>query len=349
MSSLSDVAKAAGVSVTTASLVLNGKTKQMRIAQGTAEKVLAAARKLSYFPNVSAKLLNKSSEQIEKSPEIVLLWTDALHPSFLSEFISGAQKCFKQGNVISMNINIATKSINEMQANAKDYLSYRYNGAILTPVTDSEIPLFKSIASIMPTVILHVPCKEFNNVLVDHYETGHKAACVFAKKAMKNVSIICAENLGHTTAVDLRLQGFCDACEENNMELNKIIIPDEISKLISSRSNFGKAQALSLIKKKKLPDAVFIYDDVIAVSFASTLMYNGINIPDDIEIITYGDDLLAGTISPTLTTIDYPSYEIAKASLTLLEKQMYEPYSDTQTITVKPGISYRESCPKADS
>ena len=58
MANLSDVAKAAGVSVSTASFVLNGRAEDMRISSRTAERVLEAVRELGYVPNVSARSLS---------------------------------------------------------------------------------------------------------------------------------------------------------------------------------------------------------------------------------------------------------------------------------------------------
>ena len=57
MASLSDVAKAAGVSVTTASFVLNGHAMDKRISPQTAQRVLNAVRELGYVPNVAARKL----------------------------------------------------------------------------------------------------------------------------------------------------------------------------------------------------------------------------------------------------------------------------------------------------
>ena len=88
---LTDVARRAGVSVTTASYILNGRSSQMRISAETARRVKAAMQDLDYRPNWSARTLRRSSTQT-----IGLISDFVASGAFSSQLLTGASAAARQ-------------------------------------------------------------------------------------------------------------------------------------------------------------------------------------------------------------------------------------------------------------
>ena len=89
MATIKDVANKAGVSVTTVSIVINGKAEERRIPDSTREKVQEAMQELGYQPNLSARRLRFSDT---KKPSIAFYWPIDYRTSIMASFVNYIQK-----------------------------------------------------------------------------------------------------------------------------------------------------------------------------------------------------------------------------------------------------------------
>ena len=87
MASIKDVAKHANVSISTVSIIINGKSEERKISQETQKKVRQAMKELNYQPNFSAKKLRSS----QNKKTIALFWTTDFREVMLARFLSGLQ------------------------------------------------------------------------------------------------------------------------------------------------------------------------------------------------------------------------------------------------------------------
>lgn len=348
MVSLSDVAKAAGVSVTTASFVLNGHVEDKRISPQTAERVLRAVRELGYVPNVAARKLISSGNR-KLIPDIAVMWSPDTHHSFIGTFITNAQIFFEQEAVPEMRITIAPYAMGPIQNSNLNILHRQYNGAVFSPSYDEDFSYIENFNPRIPLVVLHLETDHHPNVVIDNYGTGRLAAEIFAKRGHRSATMLFRDKIGASSMPDLRYSGFVDACCANGMAFSGSLIPLKKMATVTSRSVYGQAQAKHYLQTKTLPEAVFIQDDAIAMGFAIALLSAGVRYPDDIEIITYGNDSLVSALHPSITTLDYPIAAITLETLKLLAQQLGDPYASPRRITVMPGVTFRGSCPKPDS
>lgn len=342
MAKLLDVAKAAGVSITTASFVLNGRSEDMRIAPQTAEKVITAAKRLEYIPNIAAKRLIYANTAI---PEIALVWQPSLAPSFLGHMIINAQRLFSEKKIGEMHITICTSVTERLKKPNSNFLSKNYNGVIASPQYDYEFEYINNLSPKIPFVLLHVKSDLHSNVVVDYYKVGRKAAKVFAAGGYRHVAIMYTRHLGFTSQEDTRYDGFMDECAAHGMTVDAFQIP---SALECTPSAHAQEKARELLECNALPEAIFIQNDSAAIGFATTLRSEGVHIPGDIKIITYGDDYLSSLCSPSITTIDYPSAEVTYEALKLLSEHFADPLMKPKRVTITPTITFRQSCPKPD-
>lgn len=347
MASLTDVAKAAGVSVTTASFVLNGYAAQKRIAPQTAQRVMDAVRELGYVPNVAARKLTGHNGS-KSEPDIALMWSPELHPTFLGNFLTNAQHLFDAELVPRMRFAIAPFITSPAFRTELDLLARQYNGIMLSPFYEQELEWLSHCPLRIPAVVLHLQTDRHPNVVVDNYGTGKLAAEIFAARHHTSAAMLYRSSVGATSIPDLRQVGFSEECERQGMRFSGQPMPLFRFDSTQSRAEFGRIRATEYLQEKTLPEAVFIQDDAVAMGFAYALLIAGVRIPEDIEIITYGDDQLARAIHPGITTLDYPAPAITEQALRLLSQQLLDPYAPPRQIAVMPTVTFRGSCPQPD-
>ena len=93
MASIKDVAEMAGVSLSTASIVANGKSKERKISEATQKKVLETMKALNYIPNVSAKTLRRGESQ---KYVVALFWNFDFRSIMMHRFLFGFQNKIKE-------------------------------------------------------------------------------------------------------------------------------------------------------------------------------------------------------------------------------------------------------------
>ena len=349
MASLSDVAKAAGVSVTTASFVLNGHAMDKRISPQTAQRVLNAVRELGYVPNVAARKLTSPADRSTVIPDIAVMWSPALHNSFMASFITNAQQLFEQKVVPEMRITIAPYALGHIRNTRDSLLNRHFNGAVFSPSYQEDLAFINDFALRIPLIVLHMQTELHSSVVVDNYCTGKTAADVFAAKGHTAAAILYYSHVGTTSVRDLRYDGFRDACQSHGLRFEGVEIPLNKRGNIAERAGFGRQQALTYLEAGTLPEAVFIQDDAVASGFAVALLTAGVRVPRDIEIITYGNDDLACAFHPAITTMDYPAAAITQETLKLLSQQISDPYASPRHISVLPEVTFRDSCPRPEN
>lgn len=346
MANLSDVAKAAGVSISTASFVLNGRAAEMRISSQTAAGVLAAAKALGYVPNVAAKKLSGSADPRTALPDISFLWSPRTHNSVLGSFIMNAQSLFDQGTVPRMNIIIAPFPPGHYREAGERFFNRHYNGVLISPMFDEEIAFIDGLNLQIPMIVLHTLVRRHPNVVVDNLAAGHLAARIFAARGHGGAAMLYRGSFGETSQADERITGFRDACETLGLGCRAEEVPWGSFRTSADRSDYGRQIALRLLETKTLPEAMFIQDDTVALGFLVALLRSGVRVPEDIELITYGNEDLAIAVSPTITTINYPIEGITLEALRLMGKLLGDPRVEPVRVMVQPDVTFRDSCPR---
>lgn len=346
LAGLSDVALAAGVSITTASFVVNGRAAEMRIAPKTVERVQAAVKELGYIPNIAAKKLNSTTARDAMLPDIALLWSSGMHPSFLGSFVASSRYFFELGKVPEMSINIAPFSVEGFGSRKSDYLSSRYNGVIFSPMREMEISAIGRFVEGLPFVMMHIQSDVISNVVINNKGVGKTAADIFHRRGHKSVAMVYRTTMGGTDMEDARVVGFKEMCEEKGLDCTLIEIPGGSLGSLSLRSSFGKYLAEAYLAGEYDQTAFFIQDDVVMTGFLTSIEQHGVSVPHDLELITYGNDDLAGVLCPTVTTIDYPADKLTLEALKMISERMRNPYAPPQQTVVQCGVTFRESCPQ---
>jgi LacI family transcriptional regulator len=301
MATIKDVAKLAGVSVSTVSYALNGSTK---VSLETKRKVEEAARKLNYQKNGFASDLKKA-----KTDTLALILSDLSGP-FYSELIKGVQKV----SMVNGYDLIACSSIGGPNSTALKFLKEkRVDGAIVLANNISDEIIVESARERFPIVLLdrHLDGDFVINVEVDNYHGGFLATEYLIKNGHREIAYISGPPDSRDS--DLRFEGYKKALRDNGLSYqSKWNISGDFTR------EGGYHATKMLIMQGNLPSAIFYANDEMAIGGLQVFEENGIKVPDEISVIGFDDIQLAQYVNPPLTTIRQPKYEMGALAVHLM-------------------------------
>ncbi|HBU81043.1 MULTISPECIES: LacI family DNA-binding transcriptional regulator [Paenibacillus] len=318
MATIKDVAKLAGVALSTASYALNGDSK---VSAKTKAKVLDAARELNYRKNGFAMDLKRS-----RTNTIALILTDLSGP-YYSELIRSVQDV-ALANGYDL---IACSSMGGRDSTAVRFLrEKRVDGAIILAHNIHDDILVESAGDRFPIIVMdrQLTSNHLVNVLVDGEQGGYLATRHLIQKGHKTIAYISGPSNSYDNA--LRYQGYLRAMQEAGLE--------EKSKWRLS-GNFvregGYSATKMMVMQGELPSAVFYGNDEMAIGGLKAFEESGISVPNDISVIGFDDIQLSEYVHPPLTTVRQPKHEAGSLAGHLLFQMLNgEAVNPSYTLTI---------------
>jgi len=306
MVGIKDVAKKAGVSVTTVSRVMNNRGY---IGDQTRKKVEDAIKELNYSPNQIARSLQSNQSYI-----FGLIVPEIRHP-FFSEMVHWIEY---YASLINYKI-IICNSVNDKEKESgylKMLKEHRADGVIMcshTLETDAYKKLTIPIVSFDRIISTDIPY-----VASDNYHGGELATHHLIKKGCKRLLHI-AGPLNFEMLSNRRYDAFQVVCSRHQVEWD-VLEGANINLTFEDNYRFVEEKlGDNLINY----DGVFCSNDLIAYALSMYAEKNKINVPDDLKIVGYDYNSFTKTLqSPRLTTIKQPIETLAKQLVYSLQKQM---------------------------
>lgn len=332
-----DVAKLAGVAVSTASLALNNKK---RVSEATRKKVIEAARKLNYYPSSIARRFTLGKT----------------HTIALCAFISGEHPL---GGFYMPVIHGITDVVSASNYSFQLDIRREYQSSSTKRETLARLAKHKMVDGLL--ILSHWPLslKEvielgqmgFPHVIVDGSISGGEANCVEvdnfggAVQAVEYLIGLDHGKIGFITGPPdqqhsmERIRGYKEALKINNMEYDeKIIFQGDFHK------KSGQEGMRYLLSFSSPPSAVFFANDNMALAAMKVIRENRLRIPEDISIVGFDDIEVASQLDPPLTTVRQPLYQMGSEAARLLFALLNEEKSDPQKTVLDTQLVIRESC-----
>ncbi|MFL5756451.1 MAG: LacI family DNA-binding transcriptional regulator [Chloroflexota bacterium] len=298
----SDVARAAGVSRTTVSFVLNDRA-DARISSATRRRVLDAAEELGYRANVPARQLAAGTSQtiglvLRQSPEHVA--NDALLPDTLRGLAWAARG--GDFRVLVEPLPPGTRSYVDLVR------SRQVDGIVVSgPRSDDTALIGRSDG--MPLVLQGtIDGSAVPSVDIDNRTAARDAVDHLIDLGHRRIGCITNASLEYTAARD-RAAGYRDALADAGLmsEPGLLVEGDH-----DPQSGHDAMQAL--LAEPDPPTGVFVGSDVVAFGVFGALREAGLRVPHDVSVVGFDDIPLAGYTDPPLTTIRVPAYELGAAA-----------------------------------
>lgn len=333
MTTIKDVAKKAGVSITTVSRALNGYSD---VNVKTRQRIIEAAKELNYTPNAVARTL-----VTKKSKTIGLIVSELSRSSakdnFTFEVLCGINK-----SVGDMNYDMILFSTNPNKQKQKSYtqlcLERGVDGAILQGIRTDDPYLQEVVESKIPCVLIDIPLQE------DHVGFVSTDNVYGAKKAVEHLLELGHRKIGmingheHAYVSKERLRGYQEALQQAGIERH----PEWTLNGQFSEEEAEKA-AYSLLKDYPEITALFCASDLMAFGAIKGAKRLGRKVPKDLSVIGYDDIILSSYHSPALTTIAQDKFMMGYEAARLLIEMLDDPERLGKKHVLETKLIIRES------
>ena len=338
MANIKDVAKLAGVSISTVSRVVNNTAG---VARNKKEAVVRAMSELDYKPNSFAKALVSN-----KSDTLGLVVGDLGDP-FFSLLMRGVEKVASHYNKQLLVSSGHHDPEREKEA-ILSLIDRRCDAIVVHSKALSDYQVMELLESQTSSVIINRSIQGFEErcIYLDNRKAGEMATRYLLEHGHRHIAFISrsSENK-HLELEDTRdrYQGYQEAL------LAHSIFPD--TGLLSKNQpdeQGGYNATIELLNRKVEFTAIFAYNDAMAAGCMMALRERKVQVPNDVSVMGVDDVLLAHFLNPGLTTVRYPieAMGTAAASLALALAGEHEPGKQEQPKLVRefiPEIKIRES------
>lgn len=296
---LSDVARAAGVSVATASKALNGRPD---VRQETRELIIRTASELSFAPNAAARSLTAT-----RSGTVGLITSD-LEGRFSIPIMMGAEDAFGAGRMSIFLCDARGDNIRERH-HLDALLSRRVDGIIVVGSNTNPRP---SIARNLPVPVVYAyaPSQDPRDlsIISDNVRAGHIAVEHLVELSRLNIGHITGD-ASYSAAQD-RAEGVEAGLGRNGLELSG-------GRPMFGQWNeaWGRGATRLLLEREPNVDAIVCGSDQIARGAIEALVELGRRVPDDVAVVGFDNwNIIAANTRPPLTSIDFRLEEVGRVA-----------------------------------
>lgn len=298
-----DVARAAGVSQATVSLVLND-VKGSRVSAETRERVLAAVTRLGYRVNSAAKSLREGHSRLLGFVGDIVASTP-----FAGEIIEAAQDRAWADGYLMLIVN--TGGDRDLEERAIDsLLSRQVDGIVYAAMYHRRLKVPSALREV-PTVVLNAETEDGSlpAVVPDEYAGGRAATQYLLDHGHERIGFININSLeSRLPAVVDRERGFVDAIEAAGLKVDRTLV-----KRGDGDAETAYQHARRLLDRQRPPTALFCGNDRTAWGAYQAAADLGLRIPADVSVIGFDNqELIAGHLRPGLTTLALPFAEMGR-------------------------------------
>jgi LacI family transcriptional regulator len=334
---MTDVARHAGVSRTTASLVLSGRGRELRISQSVEQRVLKAAEELGYRPDIVSVGLRTGMTRT------IGFVSDTVATSRLAgDMIKGALETARERGV--MLFIGETEGEPDLERGLLQAMhDRRVDGIILASMFTRTLKVPAALTD-SPAVLLNALPKRpsaLPSVVPDEVEAGRAAARVLLDAGHHaGIHLIGAGPRtrdvppGSLAGVERRT-GIREVLGQAGVKIaGSHACPDW-------QPEYGYDTTREVLQRTR-PHALICFNDRLALGAYQALDSFGLKVPDDVSVVSFDDHPIAAWIRPKLTTIALPHYELGRKAVDVLFTEIDRQHEEADR---REGLVYRVPMP----
>ena len=327
MSTIRDVAKEAGVSISTVSRVMNGVTL---VNTETAEKIRAVAKKLNYRPSNIARSL-----RARRSQTIGLLVSDIQNPFFTA--VARGVEDVTQRNGYSLILCNSDENVQKEREYVEVLCAENVGGAIVVPATERSrsFDMFETLGVPFVTVDRRLENFKIDSVLVDGFRGSYEAVTHIISRGYRRIGLISGPLA--TTTGRQRWEGYRKALKDAGLPFDK-----KIERFGQFRVDSGAKLTVELLKVRPAVDGFFVANNLMTVGSLTALHSMKIDM-SSLGVVGFGDVPWPTVGMDSIATVKQPAYELGSTAAQRLLSRMTKPEQLTnQEIVLQPELCIPE-------
>ena len=319
---IKDVAREAGVSVSTISYAIN---KTRPISEETCRRIQEAIEKIGYSPNITARSLRTS-----KTKMIGIIIVDIQKSAFLSFFRHAENYLSEHGySVILCNLD---HDILEKGKQYVDLLLCRGVDGVIVTGNNTLAEYIRSLTDMPIIAVRKASGSSFTNIYCDTGKGSYLAAKELFLRNPMDLHVFTPAPI-IPTYLD-RMSGVFQAADEMKIDAN--CIQTHICKENSIEQGYLEMEAL--FENGILPRTVFATNDELAIGVLRSCIMRKINVPEEVSIIGFDDIPSASAVTPTLASVQFPMSHIGQVAASELISSIEGRKPNIHTICIEPTL-----------
>ena len=326
---IKDVAKQAGVSISTVSRVINDSKP---VTDEVKQRVLDVIKETGYIPNPLARSL------VTKKSQLIGVIVPELSDSFVNEILNGIEEVAKMYNYDILLANTYSnreqelKSINLLRAKQVEgmvMISWR--------VEEEHVDYIQNCG--MPATYISKTARNYDihTVSTSNKKATYDMTKYLVSKGHEKIAFIMTSK--DDTVLEMeRLSGYEDALSENNIKLDKTLIKNG-----GTTYETGYESMKELLDDGIIPHAAFVTGDEAAIGAINAICDAGYKVPEDISVAGFNDVKIAKMYRPKLTTVYQPLYDMGAVAMRMVIKMINKEPLENKKIELPYRIVERES------
>lgn len=335
---MQDVARLAGVSISTVSAVINNKGI---VSAELTQKVQQAIEAIGYRPHAGARGLRLGRTQI-----IGMVMQDIANPFFVEVMRGVEDEAGRNGYEIMVCDSSGQPDLELKRLNA--LYAQRVDGVLLAP-SDSYAAREILPQKHSPMVFVDcVPVKaRVTCVVTDNFEAAYQATQYLIGLGHQRIAVISGRTV-HSTIID-RVEGYRKAMNEAHLAIREEYVAHGDSRIES-----GYYGGLKLLNSPQPPTAIFTLNNRMTLGILNALRELRVPCPERVSVLSFDDSDWAAAFNPSLTAIRQPTYQMGKCAMQLLLESIRSAgnggNSEPRQVLLKSSLQIRESTarPPAD-
>ena len=335
-----DVARLAGVSRTTVSLVLNN-VRSVHISAETRRRVLEAARKLHYFPHASAKRLAQG-----RTSTVALVWHRGpdvdYRDAFLPALLQGLTRVLKRH---AYHLIFRPLEPDEPDEVFLELAQGHYADGLILSGPRADMPYLEELHRQGYPLVLHgqLPGAEIPWVDVDNVQGARLAVEHLIRLGHRRIGMITNAPMLYVSAQQ-RLEGYRQALSAAGLSYDEHLV---------GYGNFDEQSGVeamqALLRLDDPPTAVFVASDMVALGALKAIWDKGLRVPEDIALVGFDDITTARFTTPPLTTVHVPALRLGEEVGRVLLDVIEFGFSPQPQVLLPTSLVVRASCGANDS
>jgi len=329
---MAEIARLAGVDISTVSRALSGSP---RVTKKTRARIDQIVRDTGYVVNEKARALREG-----RANQVLVIVSDIATP-FYSDVVQGiVETLAERGIGVLLGVTLR-------QAKREETLGMQLPTGVVDGVITITGTLPKTIVNMegfsrkVVALSRAVPQEGVTCVTIDNY-----AAATEAMKhlyAMGHRRIVHIGGPGHSETYRNRTSAYVDFMRDNRLvELTKVRSTDSFN----DDADFGFAVMTSMLEDGSRPTAVFCATDELAIGAMAAARKANQNIPGDVSFFGFDDLKLSALMSPPLSTVSVPRFQMGQTGAQALFEQIYNGAAATDKVVLDHRLVLRDSVAK---